>query len=175
MAKKKANKKNNVKLYAVVGGVLVAAIAGGIIIGVNAPKEVTFEEFQTAVEEIKAAPFTAVNVSGKYVDSDKANVSFTNYLEKKETKVLLVTVTAFTADDCNSYAYSYANTTVKTFAVAEVEDYTYYAGNWGFKVVGEDEENGTKVTYNFNDYGFITSVKGNDKNGNFSFNLSWKK
>lgn len=76
----------------------------------------------------------------------------------------------------DSYAYVVLMMRADTFAIAESEDCTYYAGST-FKVVFKDEDGQT--TYEFDKFGYVTSMKGKSSNGNDKgegdIKVSWSK
>lgn len=56
--------------------------------------------------------------------------------------------------------------------VGDSGDITYYAGN-GFKATAKDEDSAT--SYVFNQYGYVTSAKGNSDSGKLDLTFTWSK
>ena len=56
--------------------------------------------------------------------------------------------------------------------VGDSGDITYYAGN-GFKATAKDEDSST--SYVFNQYGYVTSAKGQSESGKVDLKFTWSK
>lgn len=156
------------------------AVLGLCALSLTSCGKVSFADFQT---KANAALKTTVDYKSASVSG---TVKFTGETDKTEKDVsasltvnghILTPASATSIDDITAAAYVNLFG-IGTYSVAEVSDYTYYAGS-SFKVTYKStDSNGNKSdsTVKWNKYGLVTSIvaKGSGASDTAYFNLTIK-
>lgn len=143
-------------------------------------KTVTYDDFHKAATAVETNPYTTAHMTGTVKSSSSDTTS-----ETKIDSTFTYSSSLWQAKELVSKDSVYAillNTNIAA-SVGNSDSITYYTGN-GFKVVYKDtttDSDTGKTTTNYtgtwewNEYGYLTSINGNAESSKYNIKVSYSK